>query len=141
VSKRRLVILHDLLGSKKRERRQPGRKPGTPGRGEHVIGSGEIISRAHWGVITDKNSSRMPNIPEHVVRVLDHNFEVLSGERIGQPLMPGRYSYPADLAKQAEVWSSQAATGSLDLGQGARFAQGAADAMRAVGIKPLEAKP
>jgi hypothetical protein len=64
-----------------------------------------------------------------------------SGERIGQPLMPGRYSYPADLAKQAEVWSSQAATGSLDLGQGARFAQGAADAMRAVGIKPLEAKP
>ena len=64
-----------------------------------------------------------------------------SGERIGQPLMPGRYSYPADLAKQAENWSSQAATGSLDLGQGARFAQGAADAMRAVGIKPLEAKP
>ena len=64
-----------------------------------------------------------------------------SGERIGQPLMPGRYSYPADLAKQAESWSSQAATGSLDLGQGARFAQGAADAMRAVGIKPLKAKP
>jgi hypothetical protein len=64
-----------------------------------------------------------------------------SGARIGQPLMPGRYSYPADLAKQAENWSSQAATGSLDLGQGARFAQGAADAMRAVGIKPLEAKP
>jgi len=64
-----------------------------------------------------------------------------SGERIGQPLMPRRYSYPADLAKQAENWSSQAATGSLDLGQGARFAQGAADAMRAVGIKPLEAKP
>ena len=64
-----------------------------------------------------------------------------SGERIGQPLMPGRYSYPADLAKQAENWSSQAATGSLDLGQGARFAQGAADAMRSVGIKPLEATP
>lgn len=52
-----------------------------------------------------------------------------------------KYTYPLDLAKKADEWASQAATASLDLGQGARFAQGAADALRSVGIKPLEAQP
>jgi hypothetical protein len=64
-----------------------------------------------------------------------------NGERIGMPLAPSQYTYAGDLAKQAENWSAQAASGSLDLGQGARFAQGAADAMRSVGIKPLEGAP
>ncbi len=61
-----------------------------------------------------------------------------SGERIGMPLVPGRYTYSADLAKQADEWASKAADASLDLGQGSRFAQGAADALRSVGIKPLK---
>ena len=61
-----------------------------------------------------------------------------SGERIGLPLAPGRYTYPGELAKQADEWASQAANASLDLGQGARFAQGAADALRSMGVKPLE---
>jgi len=39
----------------------------------------------------------------------------------------------------ADEWSSQAANASLDLGQGARLAQGAADSLRSVGIKPLNA--
>jgi hypothetical protein len=52
-----------------------------------------------------------------------------------------RYTYPLDLAKKADEWASQAANASLDLGQGARFAQGAADALRSVGIKPLEGAP
>jgi hypothetical protein len=52
-----------------------------------------------------------------------------------------QYTYPLDLAKKADEWASQAATASLDLGQGARFAQGAADALRSVGIKPLEGEP
>jgi hypothetical protein len=60
------------------------------------------------------------------------------GERIGLPLIPGRYTYPGELAVKAEEWASKAADASLDLGQGARFAQGAADALRSVGIKPLE---
>lgn len=64
-----------------------------------------------------------------------------SGERIGMPLAPGRYTYAGDLAKKADEWASQAATASLDLGQGARFAQGAADALRSVGVKPLESEP
>lgn len=43
--------------------------------------------------------------------------------------------------KALNEWSSKAADASLDLGQGARFAQGAADALRAVGVKPLETAP
>lgn len=61
-----------------------------------------------------------------------------AGERIGMPLAPGRYTYPGELAKQADQWASKAATASLDLGQGARFSQAAADSLRSVGIKPLE---
>jgi hypothetical protein len=61
-----------------------------------------------------------------------------SGERIGMPLIPGRYTYPGELAKKADEWASQAANASLDLGQGSRFAQGAADSLRSAGIKPLE---
>ena len=51
------------------------------------------------------------------------------------------FTYPGKLAQMSDDWAAQAATGSLDLGQGARFAQAAADAMRAVGIKPLEGAP
>ena len=64
-----------------------------------------------------------------------------SGERIGMPLLPGRYTYPGELAKKADEWATGAANASLDLGQGARFAQGAADSLRSVGIKPLESEP
>jgi len=49
-----------------------------------------------------------------------------------------KFTYPGKLAQMSDEWASQAANASLDLGQGARFAQGAADAMRSVGIKPLE---
>lgn len=51
------------------------------------------------------------------------------------------FTYPGKLAQMSDEWASQAANASLDLGQGARFAQGAADALRSVGIKPLEAAP
>lgn len=51
------------------------------------------------------------------------------------------FTYPGKLAKMSDEWASQAANASLDLGQGARFAQGAADALRSVGIKPLESAP
>ena len=50
-----------------------------------------------------------------------------------------KYTYGGELADKAfNEWSSKAAQASLDLGQGARFAQGAANALRSVGIKPLE---
>ena len=60
----------------------------------------------------------------------------------GLPVGASKYTYGSELAEKAfGEWSNKAATGSLDLGQGARFAQAAADAMRAVGIKPLEGAP
>ena len=57
----------------------------------------------------------------------------------GLPVGATKYTYAGELAEKAfNEWSNKAAQASLDLGQGARFAQSAADAMRSVGIKPLE---
>lgn len=53
-----------------------------------------------------------------------------------------KYTYSGELAEKAfGEWSSKAADASLDLGQGARFADQAAGALRSVGIKPLEGEP
>ena len=54
------------------------------------------------------------------------------------PVGAARHSYAGELATRADEWASQAANASLDLGQGSRFAQAAADTLRANGIKPLE---
>ena len=56
----------------------------------------------------------------------------------GVPVGFTKYTYKGELAKMADDWATGAANASLDLGQGAKFAQGAADALRSVGIKPLE---
>ena len=56
----------------------------------------------------------------------------------GVPVGFTKYTYKGELAKMADDWATGAANASLDLGQGARFAQGAADALRSAGIKPLE---
>lgn len=53
-----------------------------------------------------------------------------------------KYTYGGELAEKAfNEWSNKAAQASLDLGQGARFAEQAAGALRSVGIKPLEGEP
>ena len=59
----------------------------------------------------------------------------------GLPVGFTKYTYKGELGKMADDWASRAADASLDLGQGARFAQSAADTMRAAGIKPLESEP
>jgi hypothetical protein len=56
----------------------------------------------------------------------------------GIPVGLAKYTYKGDLARMADEWASKAADASLDLGEGARFAQGAADALRSIGIKPLK---
>ena len=59
----------------------------------------------------------------------------------GLPVGFTKYTYKSELAEKAfNEWSDKAAQASLDLGQGARFAQSAADALRNVGIKPLEGR-
>ena len=57
----------------------------------------------------------------------------------GLPVGFTKYTYKGDLARMADEWATQAANASLDLGQGARMAQGAADSLRSAGIKPLNA--
>lgn len=58
------------------------------------------------------------------------------------PVGLSKYTYSGELAEKAfGEWSNKAATASLDLGQGARFANEAAGALRSVGIKPLEGAP
>jgi len=57
----------------------------------------------------------------------------------GLPVGFSKYTYKNELAEKAfNEWSDRAAQASLDLGQGSMFAQQAANAMRNVGIKPLE---
>jgi hypothetical protein len=57
----------------------------------------------------------------------------------GLPVGASKYTYPSELAEKAYgEWSDRAAQASLDLGQGARFAQDAATTLRNFGIKPLE---
>jgi hypothetical protein len=58
------------------------------------------------------------------------------------PVGLSKYTYSGELAEKAfGEWSNKAADASLDLGQGARFAEQAAGALRSVGIKPLEGEP
>ena len=58
------------------------------------------------------------------------------------PVGLSKYTYSGELAEKAfGEWSNKAADASLDLGQGARFADQAAGALRSVGIKPLEGEP
>lgn len=60
----------------------------------------------------------------------------------GLPVGATKYTFYGEMADKAfKEWSDKAASASLDLGQGARFAQSAADALRSVGIKPLEGAP
>jgi outer membrane lipoprotein SlyB len=60
----------------------------------------------------------------------------------GLPVGLSKFTYSGELAEKAfNEWSNAAAQASLDLGQGARFADEAAGALRSVGIKPLESAP
>ena len=60
----------------------------------------------------------------------------------GLPVGAARYTYASELAEKAfNEWSDAAAKGSLDLGQGARMAQAAADSLRSFGVKPIEGLP
>jgi hypothetical protein len=58
--------------------------------------------------------------------------------KAGLPVGFTRHTYKGELAGMADRWASDAANASLDLGQGARFAQAAADSLKSFGIKPLK---
>lgn len=50
-----------------------------------------------------------------------------------------QYTYPGELAQYAEQMSQQAAKGSLDFGDAARFSRYALDSLKAHGLEPLKA--
>jgi hypothetical protein len=56
----------------------------------------------------------------------------------GIPVGFTRFTYAGELAKKADDWASQAASASLDLGEGARFAQAAVDTLKSNGVVPLK---
>jgi hypothetical protein len=58
-------------------------------------------------------------------------------ELTGMPRIPGRYSYPDELAKRADQMMDEAAEGSMRLGDAARFAQYQLDSLAAEGLTPL----
>ena len=60
-----------------------------------------------------------------------------SGGAEGLVRRPIQYTYPGELAKAADKMATQAAEGSLNLGEAARFAQSGADSLSAYGLKPL----
>jgi uncharacterized lipoprotein YehR (DUF1307 family) len=57
---------------------------------------------------------------------------------LGQPRVPGRYTYMGELEKKAEVEAAKAAEGSLAFGEAALFKQQAVDSLAAYGLKPLK---
>jgi hypothetical protein len=57
----------------------------------------------------------------------------------GQVRAPGRYTYMGDLAKKAEKMVADAAKGSLDFGEAARFAKAAKESLAAHELRPLRA--
>lgn len=58
-------------------------------------------------------------------------------ELTGQPRIPGRYTYPAELERLADKTMDDAARGSLSFGDAARFAQYQLDSLAAEGLRPL----
>ena len=84
---------------------------------------------------------------QDVRRLMDAGEVAEAGARLdlikrNLPVGLTKYTYPGELAERAfNEWSNKAAQASLDLGQGARFAEQAAGALRSVGIKPLEGEP
>jgi len=56
----------------------------------------------------------------------------------GIPVGFTRFTYAGELAAKADDWASQAATASLNLGEGARFAQAAVDTLKNNGVVPLK---
>lgn len=109
------------------------------------------LSRANLGQDVADLEARSANLSQQAAAEVQKVRELVNAGKIaeaaarlelikkGLPVGLTKYTYKGDLARMADEWASQAASGSLDLGQGARIAQGAADSLRSAGIKPLNA--
>ena len=109
------------------------------------------LARANLGQSVAELESRAGSMSEQAAAEVQKVRELVNAGKVAEaaarlelikknlPVGFTQYTYKGQLGKMADEWASQAANASLDLGQGARFAQGAADSLRSVGIKPLNA--
>ena len=105
------------------------------------LGKAVAEYEAKAGVLSDEATAKVADVRRLVnAGELAKAAGLLELIKKGVPVEAQKYTYTykGALAQMADDWASQAANASLDLGQGARFSQGAADALRSVGIKPLE---
>jgi len=109
------------------------------------------LARANLGQSVAELEARAGSMSEQAAAEVQKVRELVNAGKVAEaaarlelikknlPVGFTQYTYKGQLGKMADEWASQAANASLDLGQGARFAQGAADSLRSVGIKPLNA--
>lgn len=109
------------------------------------------LSRANLGKAVAEYEARAGKLSEEAAAQVQQVRDLIKAGELAQasarldlikrglPVGFSKYTYKNELAEKAfNEWSNKAAQGSLDLGEGARFAQSAADALRSVGIKPLK---
>lgn len=113
-----------------------------------------ILDRANLGRMVDdfeKQSGRLSN--EAAAQVQQVRDMISAGDaanawarldliKRGLPAGATKYTFFGEMSDKAwNTWADKAATASLDLGQGARFAKQQAEALRAQGLAPLRAEP
>ena len=112
------------------------------------------LARANLGQATQRYASEADRLAaEAAGKVQDVRRFTAAGPRAealartqliekAQPVGAAKYTYVGgDLPAMAERAAADAATGSLKLGEASRFSQAASDALKSVGIKPLETAP
>jgi len=112
------------------------------------------LARANLGQTTQRYASEAERLAaEAASKVQDVRRFTAAGPRAealartqliekAQPVGAAKYTYVGgDLPAMAERAAADAATGSLKLGEASRFSQAASDALKSVGIKPLETAP
>jgi len=107
------------------------------------------LARANLGKDVADLEARSASMSEQAAEQVQKVRELINAGKIAEagvrlelikrnlPVGLTKYTYKGDLARMADEWATQAANASLDLGQGARMAQGAADSLRSAGIRPL----
>jgi hypothetical protein len=108
--------------------------------------AGKLSAQAAAKVQEVRRLIDLGDVAAAAARLQEIKMGMPAGSRVaparGQPgfsdTWAAKFTYPGKLAQMSDDWASRAAEASLDLGQGAQFAQSAANSMRAAGIKPLK---
>lgn len=109
----------------------------------------QALTRANAGQFVAQLEQKAKTLGKEAAEQVQHVRDLVNAGKIAEasarldlirgnlPVGLTKYTYKGELAQMADEWASKAASGSLDLGQGARFAQVAADRLKQLGITPL----